>query len=75
MILKGILKKNILNTRNTAVLLFMLCVSNLIAQTADQRANHVQDATNAIFMSFDESYYKHNSMTIKITKTIRMINR
>lgn len=61
MILKKILNKNILKTRNSGVLLFMLCVSNLFAQTADQRADKVQDATNAIFMSFDKSYYKHNS--------------
>lgn len=53
--------KNILKIRSVCIILLMLCVSNLFAQTADQRADKVQDATNAIFMSSDKSYYKHNS--------------
>lgn len=43
------------------VLFFLLFVGNLFAQTADQRADQLQDGTNAIFMSLDQSYYKHSS--------------
>ena len=41
--------------------IFLLSVSSLFAQTADQRAENIQNATNTIFMSADQSYYKHNS--------------
>jgi predicted alpha-1,6-mannanase (GH76 family) len=41
--------------------IFLLCVSRLFAQAADQRAENIQNATNTIFMSADQSYYKHNS--------------
>ncbi|MBA4283742.1 MAG: hypothetical protein C0432_05565 [Candidatus Puniceispirillum sp.] len=41
--------------------IFLLSVSRLFAQTADQRAENIQNATNTIFMSADQSYYKHNS--------------
>ncbi|REG94779.1 glycoside hydrolase family 76 protein [Flavobacterium aquicola] len=61
MILIKILMENILKGRNTCFLVLVLCVSNLFSQTADQRAENVQDAANAIFMSSDKSYYKHNS--------------
>ncbi|WP_281309910.1 RICIN domain-containing protein [Flavobacterium flavigenum] len=53
--------KNLFKTEGVCVLFFLLCVSNLFSQTADQRAENLQNGTNAIFMSADKSYYKHNS--------------
>tara|TARA_R110002050_G_scaffold95549_4_gene198910 strand:- start:29931 stop:32273 length:2343 start_codon:yes stop_codon:yes gene_type:complete len=48
-------------TRNIWVLLFLLFFTNLFSQTADQRAENLQNGTNTAFMSSDKSYYKHNS--------------
>jgi predicted alpha-1,6-mannanase (GH76 family) len=42
-------------------IIFSLCVCNLSAQTADQRAENIQNGTFNIFMSADKSYYKFNS--------------
>jgi predicted alpha-1,6-mannanase (GH76 family) len=55
------MKRKLSRTGNVCILLFLLCVSNLFAQTADQRAESLQNGTNTIFMSADKSYYKHNS--------------
>ncbi|TRX39999.1 RICIN domain-containing protein [Flavobacterium restrictum] len=43
------------------ILFFMLCVSNLFSQTADQRAEKIQNGTNESFMFADGSYYKLNN--------------
>ena len=53
--------KNLFKIRNACAVFFLICVSNLFAQTADQRAENLQNGTNTIFMSADKSYYKHNS--------------
>jgi predicted alpha-1,6-mannanase (GH76 family) len=53
--------KNRFKTRSVCFLFFLLCISNLFSQTADQRAENLQNGTNTIFMSADKSYYKHNS--------------
>ena len=43
------------------MMFFLILGAKLSAQTADQRADKIQDATNTIFMSSDKSYYKLNS--------------
>lgn len=43
------------------VMLFLITTANTFAQTADQRAENLQNGTNTIYMSADKSYYKHNS--------------
>ncbi|MGO4773138.1 RICIN domain-containing protein [Flavobacterium sp. W22_SRS_FK3] len=53
--------KNLFKIRNVCSVFFLIFVSNLLAQTADQRAENLQNGTNTIFMSADKSYYKHNS--------------
>jgi predicted alpha-1,6-mannanase (GH76 family) len=53
--------KNLFKIRNLCTVFFLIFVSNLLAQTADQRAENLQNGTNTIFMSADKSYYKHNS--------------
>lgn len=53
--------KNVFKTRTVCMLLLVLFFSNSFAQTADQRAENLQNGTNTIFMSSDNSYYKHNS--------------
>ncbi|PWB27346.1 RICIN domain-containing protein [Flavobacterium sp. HTF] len=43
------------------VMLFLIMGASTFAQTADQRAENLQNGTNTIYMSADKSYYKHNS--------------
>ena len=53
--------KNKNKMRYLSYLFFLLFLTNLFGQTADQRAENLQDGTNTIFMSSDGTYYKHKS--------------
>jgi predicted alpha-1,6-mannanase (GH76 family) len=47
--------------RKTVRILLPLLGATAVAQTADQRAENLQNGTNTVYMAADESYYKNSS--------------